>query len=59
MHRNGLVWVHVEQIGANNVDHLLSASCVNRHLQMPNLDAEITTETVKNKKYNVLKKDQL
>ena len=59
MHRNGLVWVHVEQSGANNVDHLLSASCVNRHLQMPDLDAEITTETVKNKKYNVLKKDQL
>ena len=34
---------------SNNVDHLLSASCVNRHLQMPDLDAEITTETVKNR----------
>ena len=49
MHWNRLVWVHVEQSGANNVDHLLSASCVNRHLQMPDLEAEITTETVKNR----------
>ena len=49
MYWNGLVWVHVEQSGANNVDHLLPASCVDCHLQMPDLDTEITTKTVKNR----------
>ena len=47
MHGDWLVWVHVEQRSANNLDHLLLASTVKRHLKVPDLDAEITTETKK------------
>ena len=46
---NGLVRVHIEQGGANDVYHLLPAGRVDSHLQMPDLDTEITTKTRLNK----------